>query len=196
MNLKFISSIVHPKDSPRTGLPEFAFIGRSNVGKSSLINMLAGRKSLAKTSSSPGKTRTINHYLEEEMLFYLVDLPGYGYARLSKVEKAKLEQIINAYIMKSQALRCTFILVDARHEALRQDAEFMSWMIGNDQPFVILFTKTDKLSKAERKNLESNYLKGMQAYIPRFMPDMIVTSAETRQGKQEIEDLIKEMMPT
>jgi GTP-binding protein len=196
MNLKFISSIVHPKDSPRTGLPEFAFIGRSNVGKSSLINMLAGRKSLAKTSSSPGKTRTINHYLEEEMLFYLVDLPGYGYARLSKVEKAKLEQIINAYIMKSQALRCTFILVDARHEALRQDAEFMSWMIRNDQPFVILFTKTDKLSKAERKNLESNYLKGMQAYIPRFMPDMIVTSAETRQGKQEIEDLIKEMMPT
>jgi GTP-binding protein len=166
------------------------------VGKSSLINMLAGRKSLAKTSSSPGKTRTINHYLEEEMLFYLVDLPGYGYARLSKVEKAKLEQIINAYIMKSQALRCTFILVDARHEALRQDAEFMSWMIRNDQPFVILFTKTDKLSKAERKNLESNYLKGMQAYIPRFMPDMIVTSAETRQGKQEIEDLIKEMMPT
>ena len=78
MNLKFISSIVHPKDSPRTGLPEFAFIGRSNVGKSSLINMLAGRRSLAKTSSSPGKTRTINHYLEEEMLFYLVELPGYG----------------------------------------------------------------------------------------------------------------------
>ncbi|MCX6285098.1 MAG: ribosome biogenesis GTP-binding protein YihA/YsxC [Bacteroidetes bacterium] len=196
MNLKFISSIVNPKDGPANGLPEFAFIGRSNVGKSSLINMIAGRKNLAKTSSSPGKTRTINHYLEEEMRCYIVDLPGYGYAKLSKVEKAKLEPIINTYILKSPALRCTFVLIDARHEPLKQDAEFMSWMIRNNRPFVILFTKTDKLSNAEQRNLQSNYVKGVQRFIPRFVPEMITTSSTTRQGREEIESLIKEMMLT
>ncbi|MCX6286729.1 MAG: ribosome biogenesis GTP-binding protein YihA/YsxC [Bacteroidetes bacterium] len=196
MNLKFISSIVHPMDGPGTGFPEFAFIGRSNVGKSSLINMLAGRKNLAKISSNPGKTRTINHYFEEELLFYLVDLPGYGYAKLSKVEKAKLEHIINTYILKSQALRCTFVLIDSRHEPLKQDAEFMSWMIRNDKPFVILFTKTDKLSKAEQRNLQSNYVKGIQRFIPRFVPEMITTSSETRLGREEIIETVKEIMLT
>ncbi|MCX6281439.1 MAG: ribosome biogenesis GTP-binding protein YihA/YsxC [Bacteroidetes bacterium] len=194
MNLKFVSSIVHPKDGPGTGLPEFAFIGRSNVGKSSLINMLAGRKSLAKTSSSPGKTRTINHYLEEDLLFYLVDLPGYGYAKLSKVEKAKLEQIINSYILKSPALRNTFILVDARHEPLKQDAGFMSWMIRNNKPFVILFTKTDKLSKPGQRKLQTDYIKGLQRFLPGFIPGMITTSSTTRVGREEIENLIKKMM--
>ena len=196
MNLKFISSVVNPKDGPSNGLPEFAFIGRSNVGKSSLINMIAGRRSLAKTSSSPGKTRTINHYLEEEMRYYIVDLPGYGYAKLSKVEKAKLEPIINTYILKSPALRCTFVLIDARHEPLKQDADFMSWMIRNDRPFVILFTKTDKLSNAEQRNLQPKYVKGIQRFIPRFVPEMITTSSTTRQGREEIESLIKEMMLT
>jgi GTP-binding protein len=196
MNLIYISSCVHPKDGPQTGLPEFAFIGRSNVGKSSLINMLAGRKNLAKISSSPGKTRTINHFLETEQNFYLVDLPGYGYARLSKDEKAKLEPIISNYILKSRALQCTFILIDSRHEPLRADAEFMNWMIGNEKPFVILFTKTDKLKKAEQKKLQPEYIKGMQKFIPGFSAEMITTSATSRAGKEEIADLLKNMMIT
>jgi len=196
MNLKFISSMVHPKDGPQTGLPEFAFIGRSNVGKSSLINMLAGRKNLAKISSNPGKTRTINHFLEEDLLFYLVDLPGYGYAKLSKTEKAKLEQIITAYILKSRALRCTFVLIDSRHDPLKQDAEFMNWMIRNDKPFVILFTKTDKLSQSGQRNLQANYVKRIQGFIPGFVPEMISTSSTTRLGREEIIALVKEMMLT
>jgi len=196
MKLKYISSTVHPRQGPQDGLPEFAFIGRSNVGKSSLINMLAGRRNLAKISSNPGKTRTINHYLEEVMRFYLVDLPGYGYARLSKDEKAKLERIINDYILKSQYLMCTFVLIDARHEPLRQDAEFMQWMIRNSQPFIVLFTKTDKLSVNERKSLKARYVKGVMKMIPGFEPKMIVTSSETRQGKEEIIQQIREMMLT
>ncbi|MEI8005622.1 MAG: ribosome biogenesis GTP-binding protein YihA/YsxC [Bacteroidota bacterium] len=196
MKLKYISSTVHPKHGPQDGLPEFAFIGRSNVGKSSLINMLAGRRSLAKISSNPGKTRTINHYLEEEMKFYLVDLPGYGYAKLSKSEKAKLEQIIGDYILNSQSLRCTFVLIDSRHEPLRQDADFMQWLIRNGQPFIVLFTKTDKLASNARKQLKANYIKGIMKMIPGFEPEVIVTSAETRQGKDEIIEQIREMMLT
>ena len=195
MNLKFISSIVHLKDSPGTGLPEFAFIGRSNVGKSSLINMLAGRKNLAKISSSPGKTRTINHFLEQDQMFYLVDLPGYGYAKLAKEERARLEHIIRTYLLESRTLRCTFVLIDSRHDPLRQDVEFLSWMIRNEKPLVILFTKTDKLSRTEQKNLQINYLKSIQGLIPGFVPVMIPTSASTRQGKKEILRLVKEMMP-
>ncbi|MEI7591380.1 MAG: ribosome biogenesis GTP-binding protein YihA/YsxC [Deltaproteobacteria bacterium] len=194
MNLKFISSIVHPKDGPNTGLPEFAFIGRSNVGKSSLINMLAGRKNLAKISSSPGKTRTINHFLEQDLLFYLVDLPGYGYAKLSKDEKAKLEHIIRTYILKSENLRCTFVLIDSRHDPLKQDAEFMYWMMRHEKPFIILFTKTDKLSKPVMKNLQSVYIKGIQKIIPGFLPEMITTSSPVRKGREEIMERVKEMM--
>jgi len=196
MNLKYISSIVHPKDGPQTGLPEFAFIGRSNVGKSSLINMLAGRKNLAKISSSPGKTRTINHFLEEDLMFYLVDLPGYGYAKLSKEEKAKLEQIIERYIRKSRTLKCTFVLIDSRHDPLRQDIEFMNWMIREEKPFVMLFTKTDKLSRVEQKNMQSKYLKGLQDVIAGFEPLMILTSATTRLGREEIITFVKEMLLT
>lgn len=196
MKLKYISSTVHPRNGPQDGLPEFAFIGRSNVGKSSLINMLAGRRNLAKISSNPGKTRTINHYLEEEMKFYLVDLPGYGYAKLSKDEKAKLEQIISNYILNSRALRCTFVLIDSRHEPLRQDADFMQWLIRNGQPFIVLFTKTDKLSSNARKQLKTNYIKGIMKMIPGFEPEVIVTSSETRQGKDEIIEQIREMMLT
>ena len=196
MNLKFISSIVHPKDGPGTGLPEFAFIGRSNVGKSSLINMLGGRKSLAKISSNPGKTRTINHFLEQDRLFYLVDLPGYGYAKLSKDEKAKLEHIIKTYILKSQFLRCTFVLIESRHDPLKQDAEFMRWMNKHEKPFVILFTKTDKLSKVAQKNLQRTYAGGIQSFIPGFVPEIISTSSTTRLGKEEIMKRVKEMMST
>jgi len=196
MNLKYISSIIHPDDGPKTGLPEFAFIGRSNVGKSSLINMLAGRKDLAKISSSPGKTRTINHFLEEELMFYLVDLPGYGYAKLSKAEKTKLEQIITAYIRKSRALKYTFVLIDSRHDPLKRDIEFLTWMIRNEKPFVIVFTKTDKLSRSSQKNLQSRYLKNIQDRIPGFIPRMITTSSTTKLGKEEILKLIKGVLLT
>ncbi len=196
MDLKFISSVIHPKDGPQTGLPEFAFIGRSNVGKSSLINMLAGRRSLAKISSHPGKTRTINHYLEEERMFYLVDLPGYGFAKLSKDERAKIEQVIRNYINNSRALYCTFILVDARHDPLKQDMEFLTWMIENEKQFVILFTKTDKLSSNEKRNLQAKYTKGIQSFMPGFIPQIIPTSSITGLGKDEIMELVKEMMLT
>lgn len=196
MNLKFISSIVHPKDGPQTGLPEFAFIGRSNVGKSSLINMLAGRRSLAKISSHPGKTRTINHFLEQERMFYVVDLPGYGYAKLSKDDRARIELVISNYITKSRSLCCTFILIDARHEPLIQDMEFLEWMIEHEKQFVILFTKTDKLSNNEKRNLQARYTKGIQVFMPGFIPQIIPTSSVTGLGKEEIMELVKEMMLT
>jgi len=196
MNLTFVSSIVHPKDGPRTGLPEFAFIGRSNVGKSSLINMIAGRKNLAKTSSSPGKTRTINHFLEPDKLYYIVDLPGYGYAKLSKDERAKLEQVINAYLLKSNFLRCTFILVDSRHEPQKPDLAFISWMMRNGRRFVILFTKTDKLTKADASRLIASYRKEVRKELPDFDPVMLKTSATTREGRDEIIEMLNEMMST
>ena len=137
---------VNPKDCPRSNLPEYAFIGRSNVGKSSLINMLTNNKKLAKTSSKPGKTRLINHFLIDSS-WHLVDLPGYGYAKASKSEKKIFQKLITDYFLNRNQLVSAFILVDIRHEAQKIDIEFMRWLTLNNIAFSIVFTKIDKLKQ-------------------------------------------------
>ena len=144
---EFVTSNTDVKRCPDGGMPEYAFIGRSNVGKSSLINMLTRRKQLAMTSQKPGKTQLINHFIIDDR-WYLVDLPGYGYARRSRENRDRLRQIIESYILGRQQLTCLFVLLDCRHEAQRIDLEFMEWLGQNGVPFAIIFTKTDKLSRS------------------------------------------------
>ena len=152
---EFVISNQDVKKCPSTGLPEYAFIGRSNVGKSSLINMLTGRKKLAKTSSTPGKTQLINHFLIDEQ-WYLVDLPGYGYAKVSKKERSKWEKFIQDYLLNRENLVCVFVLLDSRIEAQKIDLEFMEWCGEKGVPFAMVFTKTDKLpSHKLNKNLKA-----------------------------------------
>ncbi|HEY4785709.1 MAG TPA: ribosome biogenesis GTP-binding protein YihA/YsxC, partial [Bacteroidales bacterium] len=151
---KFISSSPDLKGCPAPKLPEFAFIGRSNVGKSSLINMVTGKKNLAKTSSTPGKTRLINHFLVNES-WYIVDLPGYGYAKVSKDKRSEFRQSILEYIGKRKTLFCLYLLVDSRIPPQPIDLRFINWLGSNEVPFVIVFTKIDKLSQSEwHKNVD------------------------------------------
>ena len=152
--IEFVCSSPSLKLCPKDDLPEFAFIGRSNVGKSSLINMLAGQKGLAKVSGTPGKTRLLNHFRVESVTgkdspWFLVDLPGYGFAKLSKTQKEKFEGLIQSYLQNRENLALTFLLIDSRLEPQKIDLEFMSWLGDNEVGFVILFTKTDKLSKTQ-----------------------------------------------
>ena len=148
---KFIISNSRADMCPKHDRPEYAFIGRSNVGKSSLINMLTGRKALAKTSSTPGKTLLINHFLINND-WYLVDLPGYGYAQRGKSEMSKLKSLIEHYVLEREELTCLFVLIDSRHELQAKDAEFIRMLGENGVPFGIIFTKADKLSKTAAKN--------------------------------------------
>ena len=173
----FISSSPNISSCPQIKLAEFAFIGRSNVGKSSLINMLTNRKNLAKVSQTPGKTRLINHFKINDA-WYLVDLPGYGFARLSKVEKAKLEKLIYSYFEKRRNLEHTFLLIDSRIEPQTNDITFMTWLALHHIDFTILFTKSDKLSKARlAKNLHNwhHILVEFNPNPPRIIPTSIVT---------------------
>ena len=192
LNASFYMSSSSVNGCPESGLPEFAFIGRSNVGKSSLINMLTGRKGLAKTSSSPGKTRLINHFIIGEE-WYLVDLPGFGYAKLSKTEREHLQKMIQGYLTKRTNLVCTFLLIDSRLEPQKIDLAFMEWMSEHEIPFILLFTKTDKLSVTRIANNISSYkselLKSWEE-----LPPLILTSAETRKGRDEILESIGEMI--
>ncbi len=194
MNLeaRFVASAPSVSACPSTGLPEFAFIGRSNVGKSSLINMLTGRKGLAKTSSSPGKTRLINHFIIDEQWF-LVDLPGYGYAKLSKTERERLRKMIEGYLMHRRNLVCTFLLIDSRHEPQKADTAFMEWLAAHDRPFILLFTKTDKLSNNQLANNIALYRKELSAQWEE-MPLLLLTSAETKRGREELLSVIGEMI--
>ena len=159
---EFIISNTDIKKCPKADIPEYAFIGRSNVGKSSLINMLTERKNLAKVSGKPGKTQLINHFLINK-LWYLVDLPGYGYAGVSKSKRYEFAQFIKKYLLKRENLMCLFVLLDSRLKPQAIDLEFMQWLGENGIPFVICFTKQDKLSKKEsaEKNLSTrkNYSK-------------------------------------
>jgi len=163
--------------------PEYAMIGRSNVGKSSLINMLTGRRKLAKISGTPGKTITINHF-QINGEWYLVDLPGYGYAKRSKTERSKWEKMIKGYILNRTNLMTLFALVDVRHEPQKNDMEFIEWLGMSRIPFVIVFTKADKLT---RNQLESNLASYKKAMLENWeeLPTMIVTSSETAMGKDE-----------
>ena len=186
---RFIISNTEVEKCPKPDRPEYAFIGRSNVGKSSLINMLTNKKSLAKTSGKPGKTRLINHFLINEE-WYLVDLPGYGYAKVPKSERLKWEKFLRRYILKRQNLYCLFVLIDSRHEAQKVDLEFIEWLGISEIPFSIIFTKTDKLKPEE---LETK----LKAYEEKLfetwetLPGYFITSTETGVGKNEILEFIE-----
>jgi GTP-binding protein len=176
---------------PKPELPEYAFIGRSNVGKSSLINMLTGRKGLAKISGTPGKTRLINHFIINDS-WYLVDLPGYGFAKISKTIQFKWEKMLEDYLIHRSNLMTTFILIDARLEPQRADIEFISWFGEKELPFALLFTKTDKLSNTRVISNLENYKKILlqQWEEP---PLSILTSAKTGKGKDQVLQYIEEM---
>ncbi|MDY3732870.1 MAG: ribosome biogenesis GTP-binding protein YihA/YsxC [Alloprevotella sp.] len=181
---KFIISNSRADMCPKHDRPEYAFIGRSNVGKSSLINMLTGRKALAKTSSTPGKTLLINHFLINND-WYLVDLPGYGYAQRGKSEMSKLKSLIEHYVLEREELTCLFVLIDSRHELQAKDAEFIRMLGENGVPFGIIFTKADKLSKTAAKNNVENICKALSEEWEE-LPPYFVTSSATGLGKDEV----------
>ncbi|MEQ6167468.1 MULTISPECIES: ribosome biogenesis GTP-binding protein YihA/YsxC [unclassified Ekhidna] len=185
---EFIKSSPNVADCPEPTLPEYAFIGRSNVGKSSLINLLTQRRKLAKTSSTPGKTQLINHFLINEN-WYLVDLPGYGWAQTSKTNKAAWKKMINAYLEERQNLACVFVLVDSRHEPQKIDLEFMEWLGESGIPFSIVFTKVDKLGKNQIQSNVAAYKKEMRKTWEE-LPPTFVTSSTDRVGGEEIMDFI------
>lgn len=176
---------------PQDNLPEYAFIGRSNVGKSSLINMLTGRQALAKVSGTPGKTQLINHFLINKN-WYIVDLPGYGYAKVSKTDKGRFERIITDYILLRQQLVVLFVLIDCRHEPLKQDLEFMEFLGLNDIPFSIVFTKSDKLKPSELENNITNYKNRLlQDWVE--LPPIFVTSSAKAEGRDDLLDYIEQI---
>jgi GTP-binding protein len=187
----FITSNSDIKKCPPPNKPEYAFIGRSNVGKSSLINRLTNKKSLAKISGKPGKTRLINHFLINNE-WYLVDLPGYGYAEVPKKERLKWEQMIKRYILQRENLYCLFVLIDARHEAQKVDLEFMEWLGISQVPFSIVFTKIDKLKPTELEiNLKNYEEKLFETW--ETLPVYFVTSAETGEGNEELLGYIEKL---
>lgn len=225
--VQFVQSSPGLKGMPDFDLPEFAFIGRSNVGKSSLINMLCDRKSIAKVSGTPGKTRLINlfrvssqqsavgsqqstvhspqlsiinyplsiipHLPSPISSWYLVDLPGYGWAKLSKVQREKFEGVIQTYLAKRENLACTFLLIDSRLPAQRIDVEFMNWLGDQEISFIILFTKTDKLSKTQLAANLSAYRNELSKHWEEI-PAIIPVSSVTRQGKSEVLGSIQKML--
>lgn len=176
---------------PKTDRIEYAFIGRSNVGKSSLINMLTGNSKLAKTSATPGKTMLINHFLINDD-WYLVDLPGYGYARRSKKEHDKLQDMISGYILEREQMANLFLLIDVRHEPQRIDLEFMEWLGENGVPFSIVFTKADKVVRGKLKGNVDHYLKELRKQWEE-LPVYFVTSSETRMGKEQLLTYIEDI---
>ena len=181
------SAFIH--QCPEHNSPEYAFIGRSNVGKSSLINMLTGNKKLAKTSATPGKTLLINHFLINGGQWYLVDLPGYGFAKRSKTERQKLENMISGYILQRRQLVHLFVLIDCRHAPQQIDLEFLQWLGESNIPFSIVFTKADKLSKqALAKSIDAYLQRLAEDWEP--LPPHFVTSAETRLGRDDLLDYI------
>lgn len=188
---EFIISNAVVSKCPNTSNPEYAFIGRSNVGKSSLINMLTGNSKLAKTSATPGKTMLINHFLINKE-WYLVDLPGYGYAKRSKKDKEKLEIMISSYILKREQMINLFLLIDCRHEPQKIDMEFMEWLGENGVPFSIVFTKADKLGGSKLSQNISNYLKEIKKQWEE-LPPYFITSSENKTGRKEILDYIEQI---
>lgn len=188
---QFVMSNSDVRKCPAPDRPEYAFIGRSNVGKSSLINMLTNKKSLAKISGKPGKTRLINHFLINKE-WYLVDLPGYGYAQVPKAERLKWETMLRNYILKRENLYCLFVLIDSRHPAQQVDLEFMEWLGVSQVPFIIIFTKTDKLKPAElEQNLKTYEEKMFESWEQ--LPGYFVSSSTTETGKEEILSYIGEL---
>ena len=189
---KFVTSNTEVKKCPEPDKHEYAFIGRSNVGKSSLINMLTNHGKLAKTSGTPGKTQLINHFLINDEWF-LVDLPGYGYARTSKSQRGQFSAMIRNYILQRENMICLFVLIDSRHDPLKVDLEFMEWLGENGVPFVMVFhRKADKLTTTERMNCISKYQEKMKDTWE-SMPMAFITSAETKLGRVELLSYIEEL---
>jgi len=196
-NAEFIMSNTDIEKCPAPNLPEYAFIGRSNVGKSSLINMICNHKGLAKTSGKPGKTQLINHFIINKA-WYLVDLPGYGYAKTSKTNRSAFLKLIYSYLESRENLVCVFQLIDARMEPQASDLNFMRWMGEKGVPFVMIFTKVDKLSSSELQRNLANYKKEMLKQWEEI-PQMFTSSAESKMGREKIlafiDDLNKNYKP-
>ncbi|MDG2087086.1 MAG: ribosome biogenesis GTP-binding protein YihA/YsxC [Flavobacteriales bacterium] len=185
---EFIVSNTDYKNCPKADTPEYAFIGRSNVGKSSLINALTNKKSLAKTSGKPGKTQLINHFLVNKE-WYLVDLPGYGFAKTSKVRRAIFHEMINNYLINRSNLHCLFVLIDSRHQPQSIDQDFLQWLAESQIPFVMVFTKSDKLGKRALENNIETY-KSEMIKNWEYLPKIFISSAEKKKGLQEILDYV------
>ena len=188
-NAEFIISNTDVRKCPAGNLPEYAFIGRSNVGKSSLINMLTGRKGLAMTSVTPGKTMLINHFLINRS-WYIVDLPGYGYAKRGFKGQEQIRNIIESYILQRPQMTSLFVLIDSRHEPQPIDLQFIEWLGENGIPFSLVFTKADKLKAGKLKANVESYLKKLEEQWEE-LPPCFVTSSESRQGRKEILDYIE-----
>lgn len=190
-NARFVTSSASVDKTPNTALHEYAFIGRSNVGKSSLINMLTGRKALAMTSATPGKTMLINHFLVNDS-WYIVDLPGYGFAQRSKADLARIDKMIKDYILYRPQMTNLFLLIDSRHEPQKIDLQFMEWLGENGVPFSIVFTKLDKLSKAQGPRNVASYCEKLLEMWEE-LPPIFMTSAEDKRGREELLDYIAEL---
>ena len=191
---RFVISNTDIKKCPDDGKPEYAFIGRSNVGKSSLINMITGHRKLAMTSATPGKTLLINHFIVNDE-WYLVDLPGYGYAKGSKAQNEQLEHIISSYILDREAMTLLFVLIDCRHEPQKIDLEFFQWLGENGVPFSIIFTKADKLAKgALAMNIEAYKKRLLEDWEE--LPPVFVTSSETSLGREDVLQYIAQINET
>jgi len=189
--IEFIGSFERLSQCPTTQLPEYAFIGRSNVGKSSLINAITGRKELARISSTPGKTQTMNYYLINNA-WYLVDLPGYGYAKSSKTNRAKWRKMIDFYLKKRDSLYCVFCLIDIRHDLQKLDLDFVNWLGENAIPFSLTFTKSDKL-KPNMVDIHVNkIIEALKEYWV-SLPEYFVTSANTPLGTTDILSFIEKI---
>lgn len=191
LKAEFVVSNSTVDKCPAPDRHEYAFIGRSNVGKSSLINMLTNNKNLAKTAAKPGKTQLINHFLINDS-WYMVDLPGYGYARISETHRQAFEKMIRDYILKRESLVCLFVLIDSRHEPLQIDLEFMEWLGENGVPFVMVFTKADKLTANQRIRCIDKYHEAMLDTWE-TTPMAFMTSSEKRLGREELLDYIDEL---
>lgn len=187
----FVISAADVTGCPQPRLPEYAFFGRSNVGKSSLINMITGVKNLARTSATPGKTQLLNYYSVDEDTWYLVDLPGYGYAKVSKKSRRNWEKIIREYLVQRTSLIYTFILVDTRHDPQASDLELINWMGEQGLPFCLVFTKADKISrKAVKRNVD--VYKNVLSEKWEELPPIFITSSHSGEGKAEINSFIEQ----
>ncbi|MFZ4263291.1 ribosome biogenesis GTP-binding protein YihA/YsxC [Sphingobacterium sp. HJSM2_6] len=188
---EFVSSNTEVSKLPLADKPEYAFIGRSNVGKSSLINAITGRKTLAKTSQKPGKTQLINHFIINTN-WYLVDLPGYGFAQTSKKNRIEWEKFIRAYLRKRENLQCVFVLIDSRHEPQKIDLEFCCWLGEEQIPFQLLFTKADKHSMVKSDQHIAKFRKALKVWFEEI-PPIILTSSETKLGCEKVLQHIDEI---